>query len=112
MCLKHIEEITDVNLIDFNFPLASLKPRNEGIAELIRYLASELQKGLSFKCVRLEKYRPENRSNPPFCFAVRSGKKRPFYNPVMPTKYCGHFIVVISQALCTDQRNYQEKFTN
>ena len=41
-----------------------LKPRNEGIAEFMRLLASEHLKGLSFKCVRREKSdktSPENR---------------------------------------------------
>ena len=54
---------------NFNPPVAFLKPRNEGIAEFIRLLASELLKGLSFKCVSRAKCHPENRNNPPFCFA-------------------------------------------
>ena len=80
--------------INFNPTVAFLKPRNEGIAECIRLLASELQKGLSFKWVRGEKYRPENRSNPPFCFAMRSGKRPPFY-PLMPTKYYARNIFLV-----------------
>ena len=72
-CASRSMSIREIN--NFNPPVAFLKPRNEGIAEFNRLLASELLKGLSFKCVRREKYHPENRSNPPFCFALRSGKK-------------------------------------